>query len=163
MIRRERLFANVEGSFVVFLIGMRINSLWKVHKWWPVAQAMPRMLKELQAQPELGMLSGELWGGRTTILVQYWRSPDHLFAYAKNREARHLPAWRAFNHAVGTNGDVGVWHETYVVSPGTYENIYVNMPPFGLGKIGTLSVASAGLQSAEARLKASGRQKVSDE
>jgi hypothetical protein len=83
------------------------------------------------------MLSGELWCGRTTIRVQYWSSSDHLFAYARNREAQHLPAWRAFNQAVGTNGDVGVWHETYVVSTGTYENICVSMPPFGLGKVGT--------------------------
>jgi hypothetical protein len=158
MIHRERLFANVEGSFVVFLIGMRINVLWKFHKWWPVARAMPRMLKELQRQPELGMLGGEMWGGRTTILVQYWRSADHLFAYARRREAEHLPAWREFNRAIGTAGDVGVWHETYVISPGGYENIYVNMPPFGLGKVGTLLPASAGLQSAEARLDASGRQ-----
>ena len=44
------------------------------------------MLAELQRQPELGMLGGEMWGGRTTILVQYWRSTEHLFAYAKNRE-----------------------------------------------------------------------------
>ena len=29
----------------------------------------------------------------------------------------------------------------------TYENIYVNMPPFGLGKVGTASAASAGLRS----------------
>jgi len=158
MIHRERLVANVEGSFVVFLIGMRINVLWKFHKWWPVARAMPRMLKELQRQPELGMLGGEMWGGRTTILVQYWRSADHLFAYARRREAEHLPAWREFNRAIGTAGDVGVWHETYVISPGGYENIYVNMPPFGLGKVGTLLPASAGLQSAEARLDASGRQ-----
>lgn len=158
MVRRERLLANLEGSFVVFLIGMRINTLWKVHKWWPAAMAMPRMLKELQDKPELGLLGGEMWGGRTTIMVQYWRSTDHLFAYAKNREAQHLPAWQAFNRAVGTGGDVGVWHETYVVSPGQYENIYVNMPPFGLGKAGALSSATAGLQSAEARLKASGRQ-----
>lgn len=158
MIHRERLFANLEGSFVVFLIGMRINSPWKIHKWWPVAMAMPRMLKELQEKPELGLLGGEMWGGRTTILVQYWRSTEHLFAYAKNRKAQHLPAWHAFNRAVGTAGDVGVWHETYVVSPGAYENIYVNMPAFGLGKAGVLSGASAGLQSADARLKASGRQ-----
>ena len=157
MIRRERLFASVEGTFVVFLIGMRINKLWKVHKWWPVAQAMLRMLKELQQQPELGMLGGELWGGRTTILVQYWRSAEHLFAYAKNRESQHLPAWRAFNQAVGTSGDVGVWHETYMVAPGTYENIYVNMPAFGLGKVGTPSAAAGGLQSAEARLRVSGK------
>ena len=156
MIRRERLYAQLEGDFVVFLIGMRINTPWKLHKWWPVGRAMPRMLKELQEQPELGMLGGELWGGRTTILVQYWRSAEHLFAYARNKDAQHLPAWRAFNRAVGTSGDVGVWHETYVVSPGTYENIYVNMPAFGLGKVGTLSGVAGGLQSAQARLKASG-------
>ena len=156
MIHRERLFAHFEGGFVLFLIGMRINKLWKLHKWWPVAQAMPRMLKELRQQPELGMLGGEMWAGRTTILVQYWRSTEHLFAYARNREAQHLPAWSAFNRAIGTTGEVGVWHETYVVEPGGYENIYVNMPAFGLGKVGTLSAAVGGLQSAEARLKASG-------
>ena len=159
MIRRERLFAQLDGGFVVFLIGMRINTLWKAHEWWPVARAMPRMLKELQQQPELGMLGGEMWAGRTTILVQYWRSTEHLFAYARNREAQHLPAWRAFNRAIGTTGDVGVWHETYVVAPGGYENIYVNMPAFGLGKVGSLSAAAGGLQSAEARLKASGASK----
>jgi hypothetical protein len=154
MIQRDRLFARMEGSFVVFLVGMRINTLWKIHKWWPVARAMPRMLTELQAHPELGMLGGELWGGRTTLLVQYWRSAEQLFAYARDRQATHLPAWRAFNQAVGTDGDVGVWHETYLVSPGSYENIYVNMPPFGLGKVGTLVPASAGLQSAADRLDA---------
>ena len=158
LLRRERLFATVEGGFVIFLIGMRINALWKVHKWWPVAMAMPRMLKELEDKPELGMLGGEMWGGRTTILVQYWRSTELLFAYAKNRESQHLPAWQAFNRAVGTSGDVGVWHETYVVSPGEYENIYVNMPAFGLGKVGILSKVGAGLQSADARLRASAKQ-----
>ena len=154
MIQRERLFATLEGEFVVFLIGMRINSLWKVHKWWPVARAMPRMIKELEAHPELGMLGGEIWGGRTTILVQYWRSAEQLFAYARSRDTEHLPAWRAFNRGVGASGDVGVWHETYVVGPGRYENIYVNMPPFALGKIGALSEATGGMQSGEARPRA---------
>jgi hypothetical protein len=158
VISRQRLYATMDGNFVVFLIGMRINTLWKLHKWWPVAQAMPRMLKELQETPELGMISGKLWGGRTTILVQYWRSVEQLFAYAHNRDAGHLPAWREFNRAVATSGDVGVWHETYVVSPGSYENIYVNMPPFGLGRSGKLSSATGGLQSAAARLQASKQQ-----
>ncbi|MBD3801378.1 MAG: DUF4188 domain-containing protein, partial [Campylobacterales bacterium] len=27
-----------------------------------------------------------------------------------------------------------IWHETYVVRPGQYENIYHNMPQFGLAK-----------------------------
>ncbi len=34
--------ANIEGDFVVFLIGMRINKPWKIHRWWPVLRAMPQ-------------------------------------------------------------------------------------------------------------------------
>jgi hypothetical protein len=51
-----RMSAEVDGDFVVFVIGMRINKLWKVHKWLPVFLAMPRMLKELEKQPESGFL-----------------------------------------------------------------------------------------------------------
>jgi hypothetical protein len=28
--------AQIEGDFVVFLIGMRIDKPWKLHKWLPV-------------------------------------------------------------------------------------------------------------------------------
>jgi hypothetical protein len=34
---------------------------------------------------------------------------------------------------------VGIWHETYEIAPGQYENVYVNMPKFGLGKVGELN------------------------
>jgi hypothetical protein len=151
---RGRMFSALEDGFTVFLIGMRINRPLLVHKWWPAAAAMPRMIKELEAKPELGLFGGEFWPGRTTISLQYWKSQEHLFAYAKDRDSQHLPAWRAFNRAVGESGDVGVWHETYVVSRGTYENIYVNMPKFGLGKAGVLLPATGHLQSAGARLGA---------
>jgi hypothetical protein len=157
MIQRNRLTATLDGEFVVFLIGMRINALWKLHRWLPVARAMPRMLAELEAQPELGMLGGEMWFGRTTILVQYWRSLEQLLAYAADKQASHLPAWKAFNQTLGRSGDVGVWHETYRVSPGHYENIYVNMPAFGLGKVGSRVPASGSLHSASGRVQASGR------
>ena len=154
MTRNERLAASVDGTFVVFMIGMRINDLLKLNKWLPVAAAMPRMIRELSEQPESGFLHAEAWFGRTTIMVQYWRSLEQLLSYARNKESEHLPAWRAFNQAVGTNGSVGIWHETYVANPGTYENIYVNMPPFGLGKVGTVYPATGGKQSAAARLAA---------
>ena len=42
----KRVTAEIEGDFVIFLIGMRINKLWKVHKWLPVFRAMPRMIRE---------------------------------------------------------------------------------------------------------------------
>jgi hypothetical protein len=153
MIHPGRFAAEVGGNFAVFLIGMRINKLWKVHKWCPVALAMPRMLKELDRHHDAGLLGGKMWFGRTTIVVQYWRSVEQLLAYARNRDAKHLPAWRAFNQAVGVSGDVGIWHETYLVSPGNYETVYVNMPSFGLGKAGALHPATGDRESAEGRLK----------
>jgi hypothetical protein len=145
MIHRERLSAKIEGDFVVFLIGMRINQPFRIHKWMPVAAAMPRMLRELSKQPELGFIHSEMWFSRTIILVQYWRSMDQLVAYAKNRDAVHLPAWRDFNRAVGTDGSVGIWHETYRVAADGYENVYVNMPLFGLGRAGTVHPARGGM------------------
>ena len=134
----ERATHASEEPVVVFLIGMRVNRWWKVRQWLRTALAMPRMLSELEAHPELGMLGGHSWFGRTTILVSYWKSVDHLFGYAKQRNAEHLPAWRAFNKHIGTNGDVGIWHETYIVEAGASESVYVNMPAFGLGKINGL-------------------------
>ena len=140
-VMQARMMGRLDGEFVVFLIGMRFNRWWKVHQWLRVGLAMPRMLRELLPRPELGFLGGEAWFGRTTIMVQYWRSMDALLAYAKNTDAAHLPAWRAFNKRVGTRGDVGIWHETYRVRPGDYESVYVNMVPFGLGKAGVLAPA----------------------
>ena len=154
MIQNQRLTAHLDGDYVVFLIGLRVNQPLKIHKWLPVFMAMPKMLTELYRQPDLGFLHAESWFGRTTIMVQYWRSMEQLHAYAKLRDAAHLPAWQAFNKAVGTSGDVGIWHETYAVSPGSYENVYVNMPPFGLGRAGTTQAASGGRESAAGRLRA---------
>ena len=55
----KRMAAEMEGEFVVFLIGMRINKPWKLHKWLPVFLAMPKMLKELEAHPESGFLRAQ--------------------------------------------------------------------------------------------------------
>jgi len=150
-----RRMGRIEGEFVVFLIGMRVNRWWKVGQWLRVALAMPRMLRELAAHPELGFLGAESWFGRTTVMVSYWRSMEQLHAYAKSRTAEHLPAWKAFNKAVGTNGDVGIWHETYKSRAGDYENVYVNMPPFGLGAVAGL-VEATGPNARAARRLAGG-------
>jgi hypothetical protein len=140
----------VDGPFVVFLIGMRINRWWKVHKWWPVAMAMPRMLRELSAHPDIGCLGYEQSFG---IIVQYWRSFEHLERYARDRDAVHWPAWVAFNHKVGVaSGDVGIWHETFRVEAGQYETIYTNVPLRGLGKAGRLVSATGTRESARGRM-----------
>lgn len=137
-INEARMRAEVDQDIVVFLIGMRVTRWWKIHKWLPTALAMPRMIRELEARPDLGFLGAEAWFGRTTIMVQYWRSRDALYDYARDREAQHLPAWRQFNQSIGTSGDVGVWHETYDVPRRGIDSVYVNMPAFGLGRVHAL-------------------------
>lgn len=148
----KRMAAEMSGSFVVFLIGMRINKPWKIHKWLPVFFAMPRMLKELEKRPGTGFL-GHNGSGMT--MVQYWRSFEQLEAYARNHDGQHWPAWVNFNKKVGmSRGDVGIWHETYLVDPGKYEAIYSGMPPYGLGKVGKLVPASGMRERASNRLRA---------
>jgi hypothetical protein len=154
---RERVCAEVEGEIVVFLIGMRINTLWKVWKWLPVARAMSVMLRELGAHPELGLLHARgQFSGRNLMSVQYWRSAAHLQDFARSADKTHLPAWQAFNRRVGTDGDVGIWHETYVVPQGNLESLYVNMPRHGLGLAGTLFPATGRRASATTRLARAG-------
>ena len=53
MVMQKRMTGRMEGDFVVFLIGMRVNRWWKPWRWLRVALAMPRMIRELQAQPAL--------------------------------------------------------------------------------------------------------------
>ncbi len=75
----KRVTADIKGDFVVFLIGMRINRPWKLHKWVPVFTAMPRMIRELEGRPESGFIGHITSLG---VIVQYWRSFEHLEAYA---------------------------------------------------------------------------------
>ncbi len=149
----QRMTAKIEGDFVVFLIGMRINKFWKLRSWLPVARAMPRMLSELDRLPseETGFLGHN--GLSFGAIVQYWRSFDHLEAYAKSNDHQHYPAWVAFNKKMKqSRGDVGIWHETFLVKAGQYETVYSGMPLYGLGKAAESMVASRNQQDARSRL-----------
>lgn len=148
-----RYTAQIDGPFVVFLIGMRINRLLAFNKWMPTAKAMGPMLRELYANPDSGFLGAHTsvyWRG--AMLTQYWRSFDHLTAYAQARNANHLPAWTAFNRRVGTDGTVGIWHETYQVAAGQFETIYNNMPRMGLALAGAHIPATGHLREARSRM-----------
>jgi hypothetical protein len=148
---RDRMTAVRDEGVVVFLIGMRINRWWKIHRWLPVALAMPRMMRELAGRPDSGLLG---WFFGWLFTVQYWESTEKLLAYASDRSGQHFPAWAAFNRRIGKNGDVGIWHETYVVPRGAIENIYVNMPRFGLGAFSSLEAAHGKRARAAGRLAA---------
>ncbi|MBX3270330.1 MAG: DUF4188 domain-containing protein [Sandaracinaceae bacterium] len=147
----------MDRPFVVFLIGMRVNKWWRPDLWLPVALAMPKMIAELERDPESGLLGYESGGlANPSMMVQYWRSEEDLLRYARSKDHAHYPAWAAFRKRVAATDAVGIWHETYVVSPSSYECVYGNMPPFGLGKIGQRVPAHGELATARRRLGAGG-------
>lgn len=149
----DRYTARFAKPIVLFLIGMRINRIYAVHKWLPVAIAMPRMLAELSKKPEAGLLSYRTYlSGRVVMVAQYWQDFDKLLAYAHDRSGQHFPAWAAFNRAVGTHGSVGIWHETYLIEPGKSECVYVNMPRFGLAAAADHVKAEGRLATAKDRM-----------
>lgn len=131
-----RFSAEVSEPFVVFLIGMRVNRFFALKKWWSVASAMGPMMETLQQNPEKGLLASEsffrLWP-LETCMVSYWRSFDDLIRFARSQDDPHLQPWQDFMKNVGSDGSVGIWHETYRVNPDQHESIYGNMPAFGLG------------------------------
>lgn len=108
---------------------------------------MPKTIKELKANPSSGFLGHPGLTGKAT--VQFWKSFDDLEAYACNQNKTHWPAWTNFNRRMKDSvGDVGIWHETYVISPGQFEAINNGMPSFGLGKGGKLVPATGNREAA---------------
>jgi hypothetical protein len=134
----RRMTAEIDGDFVVFLIGARFNDKLQFARALldlGGRRGMKHMLDYLVAHPEKGLLAYEL--GIPTI-VQYWRSFEQLEAFAKDRDDPHLDVWRQYWRRVGRSGRTGIWHETYLIKAGQYEAVYGNMPAHGLGKAGRL-------------------------
>ena len=151
-INAGRWMAEIEGDFVVFLIGARPQKLHLLRSIRDLGgkRGMRHMLDHLMEHPDKGLLGYEM--GYPTI-VQYWRSFDHLEAFAKNQDDPHLDAWRNYWRRVGKSPRTGIWHETYLVRAGEYEAVYGNMPEFGLGAAGEV-VPAAEASTARGRLKA---------
>ena len=146
--------AEFDGDFVVFLIGMRVQRPWKLHKVLWMRRAMGGMMRELEARPDLGLLHAQGFSGlRDFMIVQYWRSFAHLERYANDPGLSHAPAWRDFAKKVGYDGDIGIWHETYAVDDQRYEALYGAMPRFGLARAGRMVGLGAENRKAAQRLE----------
>ena len=151
-----RQLAEIDGDFVVFLIGARFSLRHPLRTFRDLGGrkgGMKAMLDHLVAHPEKGLL-GYTMG--LPVIVQYWRSFDHLEAFAGDTGDPHAATWRNYWKRVGTSTRTGIWHETYLVRAGEYEAIYGNMPATGLAKASTL-VPVAESVTARQRLKAAAR------
>jgi hypothetical protein len=99
-VKQGRFAAEIDGDFVVFLIGARFNSLRLVSTFLDLGgrRGMKHMLDHLMERPDKGLLGYQM--GFPTI-VQYWRSFDHLAAFAKNEDDPHYDVWRNYWRPVG--------------------------------------------------------------
>lgn len=152
-IKQGRWTAEIEGDFVVFLIGPRVNNKWQAARSFldfGGRRSMGHMLNYLMEHPEKGLLGFQSYG---IVNVQYWRSFEHLERFASDKDDPHLEVWRNYWRRVGKDTRSGIWHETYLVRAGEYEAVYGNMPPYGLGKAGTLVPVAESVQARQ-RLKA---------
>ena len=149
-----RWTAEVEGDFVVFLIGAMVHDPAVATEASGLLMAMVDMLDELEADPAKGLLGYTRHGEPGTgVIVQYWRSFEALEAYARNPDARHAPVWRAWNRlGADDRGAAGIWHETFMVKAGNYETFYQNTPVIGLQKAGRAITVTEARDSARARL-----------
>jgi Domain of unknown function (DUF4188) len=150
---KGRYTAQITEPFVVFIIGMRINKLWALHKWVPTASAMRPMLRTLNQHPDKGFLGAQTFFSlRGITMIQYWRSFEDLERFARAQDDPHLTAWRRFNQAIGSDGSVGIWHESYLVPTGQYETVYSNMPAYGLAAVSDHVPATGRRATARRRL-----------
>ena len=92
-------------TVTVFLIGMRANRWWKFGKLLPMSTAMARMLNHLVATPEAGLLGFHSWFGRTTIMLSYWESPEHLQRFAADRRTRRKLRKGVYTISVAPSSD----------------------------------------------------------
>src|SRR5689334_6142941 len=96
-IKQGRWTSKIEGDFVVFLIGARLQAshpLRSMRDLGGFTRGMPAMLKYLSEHPEKGLLGYQLFAP-SLANVQYWRSFAHLEAFAHDDSDPHLAAWRS--------------------------------------------------------------------
>jgi hypothetical protein len=148
-----RFTADIEGPFVVFMIGMRVNKFFAFRKWIATAMAMGPMIHTLYEHPEKGFLGAQTFFNlRGVVTIQYWRSFEDLERFARDKNDPHLAAWKQFNKSIGSDGSVGIWHETFLVDEGKYEALYGNMPVSGLASASQHVPATGRRETARRRL-----------
>ncbi len=154
-LNEQRMTAEVEGEFLVFVVELRIHQWWRFRKWYPAVRAMTKMLVELLEKPEFGLMHYEYWFVfRRQVFLMYWRSYEHMHDWVLNKDATHIAGWKMLNRLMKDYPKVlGFWHESFIVQTNQYESFYRNVPTVGLGKAGSLMPVIGRMPTAAARLR----------
>ena len=71
-------------------------------------------------------------GGNALVTLSYWKSIEHLHAFAQGPS--HKLGWNFWSNTNKQLPHIGIMHETYAVPADSWENIYQNHHPVGMGE-----------------------------
>ncbi|MCJ1382838.1 hypothetical protein MMC17_005951 [Xylographa soralifera] len=130
------------NNVVLFVLGARSNH--------PSGRSFPEfkemgvhfntMWKEAEENRELygylgktlPLIGAEQASGNVLVTLSYWKSIEHLHAFA--RGPAHRAGWDWMNKRVNNSPYLGIMHETYLAPYGQWENVYANFRPFGFSQ-----------------------------
>jgi hypothetical protein len=114
-------------------------------------RAIDRSASEAIAQGA-GLLHSERFSHsrRHFGVFQYWRSYDELETWS--HRPPHSEWWREAVERMRTRGDLGVYHETFLVPRDRVESIYLDCTPAGLSVFGVAGEPRGASTSSRARL-----------
>ena len=129
-----------DSEVVVFLIGTRCNHPLGLFApgFKELGGYFPSMVKDLEKHADefdfLGMTSWHNLGDRSTnaeiMSVGYFKSVEGLHNFAHS--TYHREGWDWWNKNVKQYPHLSIFHETYQVPKGHWENIYVNSHTSGI-------------------------------
>jgi hypothetical protein len=130
------------------LIARRFSSLGLVHR---LGREMRKSATQAIAS-KAGLLVSEPFqmGWRHIGALQYWTSFESLDIWS--HAPLHAGWWRAAVDRMRNKGDLGVYHEAFLIKRGEFESIYLDCPPVGLGVFGTLTEPVGPKTTAKQRL-----------
>lgn len=127
-------------SIVVFHLGTRSN-----HPFGPLAPGVPELVRRaiamnraMAADPvKYGLLGLSHWikqesvAGNEIMTVFYLRDYESLHRFA--HDELHMEGVRWYLKYAKQYPHIAIYHETYLVPKGQWENIYANSKPTGIG------------------------------
>lgn len=127
-------------SIVVFLLGARSNHPLGLLApgFYELSQRVMAMQRELNADPvRHGLLGSSSWikqddpDTNENMTVFYLRDYDALHQFAHGK--LHVEGMKWWTDIVKDHPHLSIYHETYIVPKGQWENIYINSKPTGMG------------------------------
>ncbi|KAF9889917.1 hypothetical protein FE257_006789 [Aspergillus nanangensis] len=129
-------------SIVVFHLGARSNHPLGILApgYKAVGDRSARMNEALMADPvKYGLLGMSRWlkqedgAGNDTMTVYYLRDYEALHRFA--HEEIHMEAVRWWADIVKEHPHISIYHESYLVGRGQWENVFVNSKPTGVSDL----------------------------